>query len=200
MTDATAEEAGDGIHVVGVPGSLREASRTRVALRHALDAAESLGATTDLVDLRALDLPIFDSDDEDAGDAPELRERIRAADAVILATPMYHGSYSSVLKTALDYSGFDEFEHTTVGLLGVSGGSFPITALDHLRSVCRALDAWVLPYEAAVPNAGDRIEDGAFVDEELARRVGTLGRRVVQYARIEPDPHTFESDLNVGAE
>ena len=74
----------DPIHVVGVPGSLREASRTRVALRHALDAAESLGATTDLIDLRTLELPLFDASEKDAGDAPELRARIRAGDAVVL--------------------------------------------------------------------------------------------------------------------
>ena len=199
MPAATNEHAADPIHVAGIPGSLREGSHARTALRRALDAAESVGATTDLIELRNLDLPLFDADDRDAGDAPELRERLRSADAAILATPMYHGSYSSVLKTALDYSGFDEFEGTTVGLLAVSGGSFPITALDHLRSVCRALDAWVLPYEAAVPNASSRIEDGAFLDEKIENRVETLGLRAVQYARIEPDPRTFESDQNVGA-
>lgn len=187
-------------HVAGVVGSLREGSRTRTAVRHSLDGAEAAGATTDLLDLRALDLPLFDSDDQDVGDAPELRERLRAADGIVLGTPMYHGSYSSVVKTALDYSGFDEFEGRTVGLLAVSGGSFPITALDHLRSVCRALDAWVLPYEAAVPNAGRRIEGDAFVDGDAEVRVWTLGQRVVQYANIEPDPATFESDQNVGAE
>ena len=200
MTDGTDEDAADPIHVAGVPGSLREGSHTRSALRRALEAAESVGATTDLIDLGELDLPLFDADHQDVGDAPELRERLQASDAAILATPMYHGSYSSVLKTALDYSGFDEFEGTTVGLLAVSGGSFPITALDHLRSVCRALDAWVLPHEAAVPNASSRIEDGAFVDETVENRVETLGLRVVQYADIEPDPRTFESDQNVGAE
>ena len=193
-------DAADPVHVAGVPGSLREGSHARTALDRALVGAESVGARTDLIDLRDLDLPLFDADERDAGDAPELRERIRAADSVILATPMYHGSYSSVLKTALDYSGFDEFEGTTVGLLAVSGGSFPITALDHLRSVCRALDAWVLPYEAGVPNASSRIEDGHFVDGEVERRVETLGLRAVQYAEIEPDPRTFESDQNVGAE
>ena len=200
MNDATARDAADPIHVAGIPGSLREASRTRVALRHALDAAESAGATTDLIDLRTLDLPLFDADVDDAGDAPALRERVRAADSVILATPMYHGSYSSVLKTAIDYCGFDEFENVTVGLLAVSGGSFPITALDHLRSVCRAVDAWVLPYQAAVPNASRRVEDGAIVDDGLRDRVETLGRRVVQYANIEPDPMSLEGELNVGAE
>jgi len=190
----------DAIHVVALVGSLRDGSHSRTAAARALEGAESAGATTDLLDLRELDLPIFDADAQDDGDAPELRRRLRAADAVILATPMYHGSYSSVLKTALDYAGFDEFENQTVGLLAVSGGSFPITALDHLRSVCRALDAWVLPYEAAVPNARSRIEDGTFVDADLEERVATLGRRVVTYADIEPDPTSFESDLNVGAE
>ena len=33
-----------------------------------------------------------------------------AAVAVVLGTPMYHGSYASALKTALDYCGFDEFK------------------------------------------------------------------------------------------
>jgi len=189
MTDLT---------VAGICGSLRDDSVSRVALRVALDAAEQRGADTDLVDLRDLELPTFDPDEDDPGDAAELARRVRDADAVLLATPMYHGSYSSPLKAALDYCGFDEFEEKTVGLLAVSGGSFPITALDHLRSVLRALDAWVLPYQAAVPNASRRVEDGEFTDASLEDRVATLGDRVVQYANIEPDPRTFESEQNVG--
>ncbi|NIC00451.1 NAD(P)H-dependent oxidoreductase [Halobacterium sp. R2-5] len=185
--------------VVGVCGSLRDASVSRIALRRALDEAADLGADTDLVDLRELDLPVFDPDRDDPGDAAELTARVRAADAVVLATPMYHGSYASPLKTAVDYCGFDEFEGKTVGLLAVAGGSFPITALDHLRSVLRALDAWVLPYQAAVPNASSRVEGGELADEKLEQRVATLGERVVRYANIEPEPHTFESEQNEGA-
>ncbi|MFB6071575.1 MAG: NADPH-dependent FMN reductase [Halobacterium sp.] len=189
MTDTT---------VAGVCGSLRDASVSRVALRTALDAAEARGADTDLVDLRDLDLPVFDPDADQPGDAAELTRRVREADAVVLASPMYHGSYSSPLKTAIDYCGFDEFEDKTVGLLAVSGGSFPITALDHLRSVLRALDAWVLPHQAAVPNASSHVEDGELADEKLEDRVATLGERVVQYANIEPDPRSFESEQNQG--
>jgi len=185
-------------HVVALCGSLREGSYTRIGLRHALAAAEEAGATTHLVDLREYDLPIFDADADDPSDAQEMKRRVREADAVLLGTPMYHGSYSSVLKTALDYCGFDEFEHKTVGLLAVSGGAFPVTALEHLRSVCRALDAWVLPFQAAVPRARNQIEDGEFLDESLENRVRTLGQRAVEFARIEPDPRTFESTENVG--
>ncbi|MEF8775793.1 MAG: NAD(P)H-dependent oxidoreductase [Haloarculaceae archaeon] len=190
----------DSPTVLAICGSLREQSHTRTACCAALDAAATAGAETDLMDLRAYDLPVFDADQADAGDAPRLRSRLREADAIVLASPMYHGSYSSALKNALDYCGFDEFEGTTVGLLGVSGGSFPITTLEHLRSVARALDAWVIPHQAAVPNAADRFAEGEFVDETVAERVRTLGRRAVQYANIEPDPYSFESEENVGAE
>jgi NAD(P)H-dependent FMN reductase len=184
--------------VVGVCGSLRDDSVSRIALRTALDAAADHGATTDLVDLRDLDLPVFDPDRDEPGDAAELTERVRDGDAILLASPMYHGSYSSPLKTAIDYCGFDEFEDKTVGLLAVSGGSFPITALDHLRSVLRALDAWVLPNQAAVPNASSRISDGEFTDDDIERRVASVGEQVVQYATIEPSPSSFESEQNAG--
>jgi NAD(P)H-dependent FMN reductase len=190
----------DSTHVVAVCGSLRDESYTRIALERALEAARGVGATTELVDLRDYDLPVFDADDRDAGDALELQRTLQSADAVLLGTPMYHGSFASPLKNAVDYCGFDEFEGTTVGLLAVAGGSFPVTALDHLRSVCRSLDAWVLPYQAAVPRAREVIEDGRFGDADLEDRVATLGRRAVRFANIEPDPTTFESGQNVGAE
>ncbi|QSG12841.1 Multimeric flavodoxin WrbA [Halapricum desulfuricans] len=186
-------------HVAAVAGSLREDSYTRVALERALRDASAAGASTDLIDLRALELPVFDADAREAGDAPELTRRIREADSILLGTPVYHGSYAAPLKNALDYCGFDEFEKKTVGLLAVAGGSFPITALDHLRSVCRALDCWVIPHQAAVPRASTAIEDGEFVDSDLEARVATLGADAVQYANIEPEPASFESEENVGA-
>ena len=185
-------------HVVALCGSLRDDSYTRVALRRALARAGEYGATTTLIDLREYDLPVFDADNRDAGDADRLRREIGRADSIILGTPMYHGSYATPLKNALDYCGFDEFEETTVGLLAVAGGSFPTTALDHLRSVCRSLNAWVLPHQAAIPSARKAFDDRTLVDETLAERVEILGQRAVEYATIEPDPANFESEHNVG--
>jgi NAD(P)H-dependent FMN reductase len=186
-------------HVVGICGSLRAESKTRVALEVALEGARERGATADLLDLREYDLPTFDADDREPGDVPALTAAVREADAVLLGTPVYHGSYASPLKTAIDYCGFDEFEDATVGLLAVGGGRFPVTALEHLRSVCRALDAWVLPREAAVPNSHDAVEDGAVVDDDLRDRVASLGERAVRYAHIDGEPPTPESAENVGA-
>lgn len=187
-------------HVVGVAGSLRDGSYTRIGIERALAAAEAEGATTELLDLREFDLPVFDADHREAGDADEFTDAVHAADSIILGTPVYHGSYSAPLKNALDYCGFDEFEHKTVGLLAVAGGGFPITALEHLRSVCRALNCWVIPHQAAIPRARNYATDGQLVDEGILDRVDTLGEEAVRYANIEPDPPCFESTENVGAD
>jgi NAD(P)H-dependent FMN reductase len=186
-------------HVVAVAGSLREGSHTRQALEEALVGVEGAGGRGELLDLREYDLPVLNPDDEETTDVEEFTTRIREADAVLLGTPMYHGSYSGVLKNALDHCGFDEFENKTIGLLAVSGGAFPITALEHLRSVCRALNAWVLPHQAAVPRAHSAFDEEGLADEGNRDRVRVLGERAVRYANIEPDPACFESRQNVGA-
>ncbi len=187
-------------HVVGVVGSLRDESYTRIAIRHALAESREYGATTTLVDLREYNLPVFDADNRDVGDAARLKADLQAADSIILGTPLYHASYSAALKNALDYCGFDEFTDTTVGLLTVAGGSFPTPALEHLRSVCRAVNAWVLPHQVAIPQARNKIENGEFIDESIADRVRTLGQRAVEYSNIEPDPPSFRSEQNKGAD
>jgi NAD(P)H-dependent FMN reductase len=189
------------IRVAAIVGSLRADSHSREACRHALAAAESYdGVEIDLLDLRTVELPVFDADDREAGDAEAVTRRVRAADSVILGTPVYHGSYSSALKNALDYCGFDEFEDTTVGLLCVAGGSFPTTTLDHLRSVARAVNAWVVPHQVAIPRAREVFDGDGLHDDDVADRVDTLGRRMVEYATIEPDPRTLEAAQNVGAD
>ncbi|ELZ35006.1 flavoprotein [Halogeometricum pallidum JCM 14848] len=186
-------------HVVAVCGSLRERSYTRLALERSLDGVREAGGTGEVLDLREYDLPVLDADEDAQGDSEAVVERVGDADALVLGTPVYHGSYSGVLKNALDHCGFDEFDGKTVGLLAVAGGGFPVTALEHLRSVCRALNAWVLPHQVALPHVSSQFCDGALTNEGLERRVHVLGQRVVEYASIEPDPATFEAGENVGA-
>ncbi|MFD1646384.1 NADPH-dependent FMN reductase [Haloarchaeobius litoreus] len=176
------------VHVLGLCGSLRDDSGTRTAIRRALTAADAAGATTELLDLREYELPPRDGDDADAGDAAALRERVAAADAVLLGSPVYHGSYASPLKTALDYCGSDEFEGTTVGLLAVAGGSYPTPALEHMRSVARAVGAWTLPLQVGIGDVGAAVADGDIVDADLAERVDRLGAELVAYAGVESYP------------
>lgn len=189
----------EDLRVAGVVGSLRKESYTRVGITVALSAAKGTGATTERIDLREYGIPAFNADDPPSEDVERLARKLRASDAILLGTPMYHGSYSGVLKNAIDHCGFDEFEDKTVGLFAVSGGAFPLTALEHLRSVCRSLNAWVLPWEAAIPRGSQVIKGGEIRDDELRSRVDRLGRRAVEYARIDPHQASLEGDQNVGA-
>ncbi|PSQ16278.1 FMN reductase [Halobacteriales archaeon QS_8_69_26] len=174
----------DTPHVVAVSGSLRDESTTRTALAPVLAAAELEGATTELIDLRDYDLPLYGSDGRDAGDAPELRRRIREADAVVLGSPIYHGTIASPLKTALDYCGFDEFENTLVGIVVTAGGRFPTPAILHLRTAARWVRAWVHPTHVGIPDASDHVDPGEGVDDEYADRLEDLGADVARYAAI----------------
>src|SRR6059036_115139 len=127
------------VQVVGICGSLRGGSYTRMALTLALKGAEEAGADTQLIDLRDYRLVLCDggdSDDKLPKDVQQLRDDVRRAHGIILATPEYHGGYSGVLKNALDLMGFDEFEGKMIGLVGVSGGAMGASGpLNALRSV-----------------------------------------------------------------
>lgn len=175
--------------VVAICGSLRNTSYTQLALEHALAAAEDAGAETKLVDLRQWDLPLFDPDERDRGDAPELRRVVGDADAVLMGTPVYHGMVSSALKSAFDYLGKDEFEDTTVGLLATAGGGSYAQTLEHLRTGIRTVHGWTLPHEVGIRGASNAFDDdGEFVDPDLEARVRKLGRLATEHAFIETDP------------
>lgn len=173
--------------VVAICGSLRDESSTRLALEHALAAAEEAGATTQLIDLRSWELPLFDPDDRHRGDARELRRVAGDADSILLGTPVYHGMVSSALKNAFDYLGSDEFENTTVGLLATAGGGSYAPTLEHLRTGIRTVHGWTLPHQVGIRRASDAFDHtGAFVDPDIEARVRKLGRLATEYAFIEP--------------
>jgi NAD(P)H-dependent FMN reductase len=178
--------------VVAICGSLRDSSRTRVALREALAAAKDIGATTELINLEDYELPSLNAVDGDVPDARTLRRSVEQADSVLLGTPNYHGSYSGALKNALDYCGRDEFEGKTVGLLEVAAGDFPGSALIHLRTVSRTLRAWTLPTEVAVPDSSAVVDNNRITDSEIADRTHRLGRELALYAGVSDFPEQTE--------
>ncbi len=183
------------ITIVGLGGSLRAGSHTRAALSLALRGAAEFGATTRLLDLNDFDLPFCSGKlgPEAPAGVQQLRAELRAAHGILLGTPEYHGSYSGVLKNALDLTGFEEFEGKIVGLVAVSGGIMGgLQALNDLQTVCRALHAWVLPELAAIPQAGRQFTpEGALKSPELEARLRTVGRQVARFAYL----HSAEQAL-----
>jgi FMN reductase len=186
-------EQRDPLRVAGLCGSIRKGSYTRMALEIALRGAEEAGVETQLIDLRDYRLAFCDGNDDESlypEDTFKMRIAFRRAQGIILATPEYHGSYSGVLKNALDLMGFDEFEGKMLGLIGVSGGRLgAFGAMHSLRDVGRALHAWVIPEQASVPEAWKIFdEQGRCKDPETEKRLKEVGRQVVRFAIL----HTAE--------
>src|SRR5688572_6125630 len=114
----------ESIHIVGICGSIRPGSFTRMALATALAGVAANGGATRLIDLRDYNLPFVtapDGPEQLLPDVQRLRADVKAADGIILATPEYHGSFSGVLKNAMDLMGFEEFEGKMLGLVGEIG-------------------------------------------------------------------------------
>jgi NAD(P)H-dependent FMN reductase len=177
----------DEIVVAGICGSLRDGSYTRMALAVALRGAAGVGAKTHLIDLRDYELIFAGGGHKTAlPGVTRLSSDVKQADGIILATPEYHGSFSGVLKNALDLMGFEEFEGKMLGLVGVSGGNMGAShALNSLRDVGRALHAWVVPEQAGVPEAWKVFnESGTLKDKDLEERLLTVGRQVARFARL----------------
>lgn len=175
--------------VVGIAGSVRKDSYTAAAVRVALGGAAEMGVEVELLDLRDFDLPFAETHQPDGAVSPNvlrLREKLRGADAIVLGTPEYHGGMSGVLKNALDLCDSTEFSGKAVGLVAVSGGALGgWESMSQLRTVLRALHAWVLPEQAAIASAWKVFDQtGLLRDEALEKRLRNVGRNVVRTAAI----------------
>ena len=183
------------IRVIGLVGSLRSGSATRMAVLCALQGAGEGGANVELLDVASYGLPFLGREREKGNVEAVTRFRadLRAADGIILGSPEIHGSISGVLKNALDLAGSDEFEGKMVGLVGVAGGRMGATeSLSHLRTIGRSLRAWVIPTQASVGESDQAFDlHGVPVDPKVGDRLRLVGRQVAHFARL----HKCENHL-----
>jgi len=99
----------------------RESEKAANYLRSKLEARQEI--STQILDVRDMNLPMDDEGRVFGEKNPEYRDTILKADALVIVTPEYNHSYPGSLKRALDVL-FPEYEHRACGLAGVSNGSF----------------------------------------------------------------------------
>jgi FMN reductase len=181
------------LKVVGIGGTLRAGSASLGALGRALAAAGEAGAETELLDLRELNLPMYEPGlplDEFGPGAERLVDALRGADAILISTAAYHGTLAGVTKNALDFAQFlsggenPYFDGKVVGLISTAGGEQAgANATGALVHVVHALRGVVAPLMVSIPKAWQRTDDsGAVTDELYGRRLDSLGGLVVDLA------------------
>jgi len=184
----------DQITILGIAGSLRKDSYNKAALR----AAEQLcpqGAKLELYDIAGL--PLFNQDDEKNPTAKvtEFKQRIRAADAILISTAEYNYGLPGVLKNAIDVASRPYGDNAWSGkpiaimsaAIGIAGG---IRAQYQLRQcfVFLNLEAVVQP-EVAIGNAPQRFDAaGNLTDETSKKMIAQLLQNLVYKARLMRQP------------
>jgi FMN reductase len=158
----------DGPLIVGLGGSAGPASASGALLHESLSLLAAAGARTVAFDgERLAALPIFSVHDyvgSEVGDA--LVDAVRRADAVVVATPGYHGGMSGLVKNAIDHLELlrDDtrpyLDGRAVGVIVATAGWQSCgTALVAVRSAVHALRGWPTPFGLTVNTAEQDLTD-----------------------------------------
>lgn len=160
--------------ILGFAGSLRKGSYNRAALR----AAKELAPANVTIEIFELDgIPPFNQDEEEhpAERVVKFKERIRAADAILMVTPEYNYSVPGVLKNAIDYAsrpyGDSAWAGKPVAVMGASIGGFgSARAQYHLRQSFIYLNMYPLNQpEVMISNAARKFDEHGNLTDEPTR-------------------------------
>lgn len=121
------------MRILGLGGSLREASKNR-ALLHEAAVLSPPDTELDLSQLVVIgSLPLFNQDIMDRDGLPaavaELKDALRGADGLLIATPEYNWGIPGFLKNAIDWASRPAndiprvFGDLPVALIGAGGGA-----------------------------------------------------------------------------
>jgi chromate reductase len=165
---------GDDVKILAFAGSLRKGSYNKGLLRAASEELPE-GAKLEIFDLEGI--PPFNQDLEGnmPGRVKEFKAKVKAADAILIATPEYNYSVSGVLKNAIDWVsrpyGDNSFEGKPVAVMSASVGMLGgARAQYHLRQMFVFLNMHpVNRPEVMLPFATDKFDDKGVLTDKTAR-------------------------------
>ena len=178
------------VSVIGLGGSLRKGSTSLAALQITLDAAAKAGASTRLLAVGELDLPMYRPGMDVPPTAKALLDAAATAQGMVWSSPTYNGSVSGSFKNAIDWLhllGDHDPPYLTdqvIGLVTTAGGTQGLQAINTMEFIVRSLRAWAVPMVLPVAQAGRAFDrEGRVRDDTVERQLNALGAEVVRAAR-----------------
>ena len=196
------EESSNAIRIVVINGSVRPGNYTAKASALVIDELKKQSQlSVELIEPSVLKLPMPGME-PNSEVTQNLKAKVSAATGVVLATPEYHGTFSSVIKLVIENLGFPSvLSGKPVALLGVAAGSIgAIKALEHLRSVCSHIGAMPLPLPVSVAHV-QRVFDaeGRCLDPTIEKLIRSVATNLLDYVRQNICPRiTLERVLREG--
>ncbi len=164
-------------------------SYNKALLRAALESLPE-DAGLEVFDLEGIPPYNQDLDDNMPVKVKEFKQKIRAADAILIASPEYNYSIPGVLKNAIDWASRPPtpsvLDRKPVAIMGASPSHFgTVRAQLALRQILASNGSYVLPMpELHVYNAAQRFDaESVLQDENTKRRIRALVEALVGWAR-----------------
>lgn len=169
------------IKIIGVSGSLRTKSFNTALLRVAAGFAPA-GVTIEIETIKGI--PLYDGDVEASAGIPAavaaLKDKIAAADGLLLVTPEYNNSLPGVFKNAIDWLSrpaadiSSVFGGKPVGIIGASPSRFgTVLSQNAWLPVLRTLGTRPWSGQSLYLSGAHKLFDqsGTLTDEESRKRV-----------------------------
>jgi NAD(P)H-dependent FMN reductase len=165
-----------------IVGNRRPENFTAKTLAVVTTALEKRGAIVTTIDGRELDLA-FPGEPETA-DAARLKQEIEDSDAVVFATPEYHGTFSAYAKLIIENLGYPSvLKGKPMALLGVASGRIgAIKSLEQLRSTCAHIGAIVMPGAISIAGVRRAFDDyGVCTDPNAQKALDFLAENLMEF-------------------
>jgi chromate reductase len=164
------------VGIFGFAGSLRKDSYNKGLLRSAAELMPK-NAVLEIFDLEGI--PLFNQDLErkPPAEVKKFKAKIKAADAILIATPEYNYSIPGVLKNAIDWASRppadNAFDGKPVAIIGASTGMLGTArAQYHLRQCFVTLNMYPVNHpEVFVGHAKEKFDENGRLYDEKARKL-----------------------------
>jgi len=172
--------------LLAISGSLTRSSRTAGVLRLVLEEAVAYDAAVEatLLDLRAYDVVFCDGRNpaDYTGDTRTVIDLVAAADAYVVGSPLYRGSYTGALKNLFDLVPNDAPHGKVAGIVVTGGSDHHFLAIEHqMRPLLSFFQAQTVPGAVYAQNA--HFQEGQLVDKAVRDACRRLGTDIVQLWR-----------------
>lgn len=175
--------------LLGLSGGPTNSSKTLLAVNTAVEFAYNYqtNINIEVLNISQFDVQFCDARDPATyqGDTRALIDKIIGADAYIIGTPIYRGTYTGILKNMFDLIPNDAMFGKPVGLIATGGSDHHYLALEHeLKPLLGFFLSIVLPGVVYANN--DDYSNGKIASEELLMKLQQLGQSVVNFQNILP--------------
>jgi len=173
--------------ILGISGSLSRQSKTELVVRKTLQfiAEGNELVQTDLISLADENLVFCDGRNPDLyeDDTRTVLDKIANADAYIVGSPIYRGTYSGAFKNLFDLIPNDTLKGKVIGIVATGGSDHHYLAIEHqFKPLFGYFNAYTIPGGVYANN--QHFSKGEFTEPEILSRLKKLSREILRLSAL----------------